>query len=160
MKHFPPESEGLGQSEDAIEWVPDVSNGSATLLDSFKIRPEELEVLARHYLGEARGQEFAGRFLGWHGGHHTWTRNLAYWRLGDIENVLGKERLQKAVASIEEEWDRRFAEAEQFEKNLEPCKSCGKKRPHVDYVHCPDSCGYCGNSITSPARRPRSEGSM
>lgn len=120
--------------------------------DSFKIWPDELEVLARHYLDQFREEEFAIEFIG---GGADLRRDL-YQRLGDIADVLGKERLQKAVASVEEKWDRRFAEAEQFEKNLKPCKSCGKKPTHADYVHCPDRpCTSCGNSITSPARPPR-----
>ena len=152
MKQFPSESEGLGQSEDAIECVPDVNDGSASLLDSFKIWPIELEVLARDYLDQVRAEEFAIEFLG----GSSDLRMYLYQRLGDIADVLGKERLQKAVASVDEEkWDRRFAEAEQFEKNLDPCMSCGEKRTHADYVHCPDTCTSCGNSITSPARPPR-----
>ncbi len=67
---------------------------------------------------------------------------FAYRRLETIEDFLGEQRFQKAIASTKEEWDRAFAEAEEIERNLGPCKRCRGKRTSGDDIHIPD--GHCG----------------
>ncbi len=154
-KQMPVESEGLGQLVAGgflIGVVPGVNNESATIVEEFKPTVYELEVLARHYLEEAREIEFAGKFLGYSGSYEIRMRPFAYRRLATIEGILEKHRFDKAIAGTEEEWNRRFAEAAEIEKNLEPCKSCGAKRVYYDYAF-PSPDGYCGacDSATAPS---------
>lgn len=121
-KQMAVESEGLGPLGGVIGGgISGVNDQSACLVENFKPTLYELEVLARHYLEEARGIEFLGEFLGCSGSYEIRMRPFAYRRLATIEAFLGEESFRKAIASTEEEWDRRFAEAEEIERNLEPC---------------------------------------
>ncbi len=70
-------------------------------------------------------------------------RPFAYRRLATIEAALGEKRFQEAIASTVEEWDRKCAEAEEVEKNLEPCKGCGAKRDYYYYAFPGIPDGYC-----------------
>ncbi len=143
-KQMAVESEGLGPLGGVIGGgIRGVNDQSASLVENFKPTLYELEVLARHYLEEARMIEFDGRFLGMSGSYEIRMQPFAYRRLATIESILGEERLQEAISRAEEKWDKRFAEAEEIEKNLEPCKSCGAKRDYHDYAF-PTTDGYCG----------------
>ena len=143
---MPVESEGLGPIGAGgfiIGRISGVNEESAYLVEHFKPTQYELEVLARHYLEEARMIEFDGRFLGMSGSYEIRMQPFAYRRLATIKSILGEERLQEAISRAEEKWDKRFTEAEEIEKNLEPCKSCGAKRDYHDYAF-PTTDGYCG----------------
>ncbi len=132
-------------------FVPGVNGDFACLVDDFKLTEYELEFLAEHYLDTARWIEFDGRFLAWSGSHESRMLAFARRKLATIENVLGKEQFQRAIARITEEWDRRFAKAEQIEKNMEWCGRCGSKRTYADYVRCSEE--YCG-ACDPPKRQP------
>ena len=154
-KQMAVESEGLGPLGGVIgAGIRGVNDQSASLVENFKPTLYELEVLARHYLEEARMIEFDGRFLGMSGSYEIRMQPFAYRRLATIESILGEERLQEAISRAEEKWDKRFAEAEEIEKNLEPCKSCGAKRDYHDYAF-PTTDGYCG--ACDPATQGRSD---
>ncbi len=147
-RQIPVESEGLGPIGGAgwvIGVVGGVNDESACLVEHFKPTQYELEVLARHYLEEARNIEFKGQFLGYSGSHEIRMRPFAYRRLATIEGVLGKHKFDKAIAQTEEEHNRGFAKAAEIEKNLEPCKGCGAKRDYCDYAFSStdDYCGAC-----------------
>ncbi len=148
------ESEGLGAIGGGgfvVGRVSGVNDESAYLVEHFKPTQYELEVLARHYLDEAREIEFWSRFLGCGDSYGIRMRPFAYRRLATIKAVLGEKRFQEAIARTEEKWDKGFAEAEEIEKNLEPCKSCGAKRDYYDYAF-PTTDGYCG--ACNPAMAP------
>ena len=118
-KQIPVESEGLepiGVGGLVIGAVSGVNDESACLVDDFKATQYELEVLARHYLEEARGIEFKGKFLGSSGSHEIRMHHFACRRLATIEAVLGKERFQQAIAHTAEEWGKRFTEAKEIAK--------------------------------------------
>jgi len=143
---MPVESEGLGPIGAGgfiIGRISGVNEESAYLVEHFKPTQYELEVLARHYLEEARNIEFKGQFLGYSGSHEIRMRPFAYRRLATIEGVLGKHKFDKAIARTEEEQNRSFAKAAEIEKNLEPCKGCGAKRHYWDYAFSSTD-GYCG----------------
>jgi hypothetical protein len=142
-KQIPVESEGLGPLAGCIGVIRGVNDESAYLVKEFKPTLYELEVLARHYLEEARDIEFGWTFLGFSGSYEIRMQPFAYRRLATIQSILGDQRLQEAISRVEEKWDKRFAEAEEIEKNLEPCKSCGAKRDYYDYAS-PITDGYCG----------------
>ena len=149
------ESEGLGPLCGAgmvVGVVGGVNDESAYLVEHFKPTQYELEVLARHYVDEAGQIEFWSRFLGCGDSHGIRMRPFACRRLATIKAALGEKRFEKAIARTEEKWDKRFAEAEEIEKNLEPCKSCGAKRDYYDYAF-PSPDGYCGacDSATAPS---------
>ncbi len=115
------ESEGLGPlvSEPmgidgkrlAIGMVPGVNDAGATLVENFAPTRYELEVLANHYLEEVRAIEFDGEFLGSSGSYEIRMRPFAYRRLDAIWQVLGEESFKKAIAPMEEKWQKVFAEA-------------------------------------------------
>ena len=154
-KQMPVESEGLGPLCVAgwvVGAVGGVNDESACLVEHFKPTQYELGVLARHYLDEAREIEFWDKFLGYGDSYGIRMRPFAYRRLATIKAVLGEKRFQEAIARTEEKWDKGFAEAEEIEKNLEPCKSCGAKRDYYDYAF-PSPDGYCGacDSATAPS---------
>ncbi len=146
-KQLPVESEGLGPLVGdgfAVGVVSGVNDESGCLVEDFKPTIHELDVLARQYLIEARIIEFDSRFLGMGDSYGIRMRPFAYRRLATIENVLGEERFQEAITRTVEEWDRKFAEAEEIERNLEPCKQCGGKRDYYDYAFPSILEGYCG----------------
>ncbi len=143
-KQMAVESEGLGPLGGVIgAGIRGVNDQSASLVENFKPTLYELEVLARHYLEEAREIEFDGKFLGSSGSYEIRMHPFAYRRLATIENVLGEERFQKAIARTEEKWDKIFAEAAEIERNLEACKGCGRKRVYYDYAAPGIPDGYC-----------------
>ncbi len=139
------ESEGLGGIASARE----VNDESACLVEDFKCTINDLQDFAKHYLDKAKEIEFYGRFLGYSGSYEIRMLAFARRRLATIENVLGKERFEKALFVTAEKWDRVFAQAEEIEKNLKPCKACGRKRSYHDYVLEPD--GYCSETCFEDA---------
>jgi len=141
------ESEGLGGIASARE----VNDESACLVEDFKCTINDLQDFAKHYLDKAKEIEFYGRFLGYSGSYEIRMLAFARRRLATIENVLGKERFEKALFVTAEKWDRVFAQAEEIEKNLKPCKACGRKRSYHDYVLEPD--GYCSKVCFEVALR-------
>ena len=141
-KQMPVESEGLGPLGGVIGGgISGVNDQSACLVENFKPTLYELEVLARHYLEEARGIEFGGVFLGCSGSIEIRMHPFACRRLATIEAFLGEESFRNAIASTEEKWEKAFTEADEIEKNLEPCKQCGAQRAYYHYVA--HSEGYC-----------------
>ncbi len=150
-KQFSVESEGLGPLGGVIGGgIRGVNDSTAYLVDDFKPTLCELAVLTGHYLGNLREIEFGERFYATSGSYEIRMGPFADRRLATIEDVLGKERFQKAIASTEEKWDKIFAEALEFEKNLAPCTRCGARRTYADYVHCSE--GYCGKCPEAEAR--------
>ncbi len=144
------ESDGLGPLAGVVGGgIRGVNDKSACLVENFKPTVYELEVLARHYLEKIRDIEFWERFYRTTGSYQIRMRPFASRRLATIESALGEQRFQNAIASTEEEWNKVFAEAEEIESNLEPCKRCGAQRNYYDYAdpHIPD--GYC--STCDPA---------
>ena len=141
------ESEGLGGIASARE----VNDESACLVEDFKCTINDLQDFAKHYLDKAKEIEFYGRFLGYSGSYEIRMLAFARRRLATIENVLGKERVEKALVVTAEKWDRVFAQAEEIEKNLKPCKACGRKRSYHDHVLEPD--GYCSEECFEVALR-------
>ncbi len=78
-KQMAVESEGLGPLGGVIGGgISGLNDQSASLVENFKPTLYELEVLARHYLEEAREIEFWGEFLGYSGGGRFWTL-IARW---------------------------------------------------------------------------------
>ncbi len=154
-KQMPVESEGLGPIAGVIgAGISGVNDSTAYLVENFKPTLYELEVLARHYLEEAREIEFYGRFLGSSGSYEIRMHPFACRRLATLESFLGAERFHKAIARTIEAEDRAFAQAEEVEKNLEPCKACGAKRTYYDSVmsFIPDGiCGACEPATPSDA---------
>lgn len=125
---------------------------SAHFVQNFKPTPCELEILARHYLEILKEEEFWARFLG--GADPEW---FASRRLRTIGDVLGEERFKKAIATTLEKWDKEFVEAEQIEKNLGPCKTCGRHRDYEDYAwSIPDACcGECKSLVETALGKDR-----
>ena len=153
-KQMAVESEGLGPLGGVIGGgISGVNDQSASLVENFKPTLYELEVLARHYLKEAKEIEFYWRFLGDSGSYEIRMHPFACRRLATLESFLGAERFHEAIARTIEAEDRAFAQAEEVEKNLEPCKACGAKRTYYDSVlsFIPDGlCGACGDNNGQP----------
>ncbi len=146
MTHeMPTESEGLGGIGDSRE----VNDESASLVEDFECTNYELEDFAKHYLDKAKKIEFFARFLGYGGSEESRMLCFARRRLDTIENVLGKEKFQKSLSITADKWEKVFAQAEEIEQNLEPCKVCGGKRSYHDYVLEPD--GYCSETCFEAA---------
>jgi len=154
-KQMPVESEGLGPIWGNIgACIRGVTDQSASLVENFKPTLYELEVLAKHYLEKVREIEFDYRFLGESGSYALRMNHFARRRLATLESFLGAERFHKAIARTIEAEDRAFAQAEELEKNLEPCKACGAKRDYYDYAmsFIPDGiCGACDHNNRQPA---------
>ncbi len=146
MTHeMPTESEGLGGIGDSRE----VNDESASLVEDFECTNYDLEDFAKHYLDKAKKIEFFARFLGYGGSEESRMLCFARRRLDTIENVLGKEKFQKSLSITADKWEKVFAQAEEIEQNLEPCKVCGGKRSYHDYVLEPD--GYCSETCFEDA---------
>jgi len=110
-------------------------------VDDFKPTRDELEVLARHYVNIVREIELCWMVYQYTGSYSRWREFLVRGRLRTIEDALGKERFQEAVASIYERWDREIAKLEEEERNLEPCNRCRAKRTLAEDRFFPD--GHC-----------------
>jgi hypothetical protein len=148
-KRWPVESEGLGGVFGGC--VRGVTDQSACLVDNFEPTLYELEVLARHYLETIYSIDFNYRFLCMSGSSSIRRRPFADRRLATIEAIIGVARFRNAIASTEEEWAKEFAETEEFERNLEPCKQCGRKRVYYDCAapDIPDEyCNACMARVT------------
>ena len=113
-KQMATESEGLGAIEGTRE--VEVNEESACLVEDYKCEIYELVDFAKHYLDKAKEIEFYGRFLGYSGSYEIRMIAFARRRLATIENVLGKERFEKALFVTAEKWEKVFAEAEGIEK--------------------------------------------
>jgi len=154
-KQMPVESEGLGAIRaggSIIGRISGVNDESACLVEHFKPTQYELEVLARHYLENARDIEFYGRFLGASGSYEIRMHPFAYRRLATIKSVLGEKRLQEAIARTEEKWDEIFKRAE---KDAKPCKACGGGERTYNTPADIGSEGYC--DACDPATQGRSD---
>ncbi len=153
-KQMAVESEGLGPLGGVIGGgIRGVNDEAACLVENFTPTLYELEVLAKHYLEKVREIEFDGRFLGDSGSYEIRMHPFACRRLATLESFLGAERFHKAIARTIEAEDRAFAQAEELEKNLEPCKACGAKRTYYDSVmsFIPDGiCGACDHNNRQP----------
>lgn len=139
VKQVAAESEGLEYNE-----VLGVYDEDARLVNDFEPTLNELEVLANYYFEKANSIEFEYRIDGCVGNYVAGMSIFAPRRLATLENVLGGGRFQRAIARTKGKWNKIFADAEEIEENLEPCKTCGRERTYRNYVFYPDgSCSIC-----------------
>ncbi len=120
--------------------IRDMQGGNRLVIES-KVSKSELENLARDCMDILGNIYFTQKFYKQYG----YYREEMYLnrRMDTIVVLLEHEGFRAAIASTEEKWEKTFTEAEEIEKNLEPCKSCGAKRDYYDYA-CPGiPDGYC-----------------
>jgi hypothetical protein len=88
---------------------------------------DNLGLLANHYLEEIMGISYELRFWQQTSGSDS-QRMFADARLETLRLVMGDGEFDAAIAEKDEEWTRRFADTEEAERNLAPCRTCGKPR--------------------------------
>src|SRR5262249_36567326 len=108
---FPAESEDLGVGDGgvfALGVAPGVNDESARLVFDFQPTRYELGVLARHYIDEARGNEYFWELTDQVGSSEVRMNGFACRRLKTIENLLGEEDFKLATAGQWEKWDEKM----------------------------------------------------
>ena len=119
---YPQEAEG---------WITDgpfsLDSASFRLVEDFRVTRHELEVLARHYLGDVRVEEY--RWAAYETTCSTGQRERAFGlrRLGTIERILGEDVLDKVLEPVEEYWNKEFEELKDFLATTVKCEVCGKE---------------------------------
>ena len=95
---------------EAKEWITgglfSLDSSPFRLVENFRVTREELETLARTYLDEVRRIEHWWNCVAQVGSSETRRRAFAYGRLNSIERILGKDVLDKVLAT--QFFDRRF----------------------------------------------------
>lgn len=143
-RRLPHESDGLGaigNGRIVIGYVPAVNGEEAVLVEDFQPTRHELGVLARHYLDEACSIEFEWRCSRQSGSYEIRMLPFAQRRLAAIREAIGEDVFGTAVADVEREWDAKFAEADECERQLPPCTNCGEKQTLEDAPYVVD--GMC-----------------
>jgi hypothetical protein len=156
---MPAESAGLGACGGIGGGVRGVNDRWARLVEGFAPTEYELVVLAKHYLDMR--MEVALIYRCYKQCGSDWWREQAFAdaRLNTIEQVLGKEKFNAAIATKLAEWTQKFNDADNEEQSLAPCTKCGAKRflyglacayPELCDACVPDStvalgpCANCG----------------
>ena len=126
---FPLEAEGcerLSGESPEIAGVEGVNDASAKLNERYEWGWFEIPVLARHYLWKVR--ELEHELLACGGPDCSWLRAKA-----DVERSLDKIRqfmsedgFTKAVAPVEEKWNRKFHDLRVYLVTQRGCEECGR----------------------------------
>jgi hypothetical protein len=130
------EPDGHGRSNDPSHRIPNdgelkiVSklHDEAELVDGFTPTRCELAVLAEHYYDEM----LYILFDCWVSGDAEWRFTaFANRRLTTIEDLLGKEDFDNAIASVKRKWDEKVAQAkENLRKKGLLCERCEEPLDH------------------------------
>src|SRR5262245_11748618 len=110
---------------------------------------DNLGLLANHYLEDIMGLTYKWRFWGYTSGGASRRRWFAEARLETLRLVMGDGEFDAAIAEKDEEWTRRFADTEEAERNLAPCRRCGKPREFANISLDLDdgTCGTCEREV-------------
>ena len=111
------------------------------VVEGITLTVRELQEVATHYYGEINSIKFFWEWTGEYSGCESRRCAVFTERLSLIRTVLGQRRYEEAIAADKQEWDRKWDELEEEEKNLAPCKKCGGKRTIRDEAN--SSLGWC-----------------
>jgi hypothetical protein len=149
---IPEESAGLepiGAGSLVIGSIRGVNDRWAHLVDGFLPTEYELVVLATHYLDRMMEIRLIGRCYQQYGS--DWRMEaFADRRLGTIEQGLGGEKFEAAIAKSLAKWRQKFADVDKEEASLAPCTACGGKRFLYDADCSSTSGGLCGACVPDP----------
>lgn len=119
---------------------------AARFIPEFKVTKYELGVLARHYFDIREDHYFFNRLYQQWGSSESRECAFSGARLAKIGDAIGKEALDAALATLEEKWRDKYAEADSHEHTLAPCSLCGGKRTIADDANDPEGrCLDCAN---------------
>jgi hypothetical protein len=160
---MPEESAGLAPSGRRVligTGVRGVNDRWARLVEGFRPTEYELVVLAKHYLEEDSDITFMDRFYGMSGSTECRMSEFSRRRLATIEEALGAGKFEAAIAKKLAECQKRFADGEKEEQEIEsmaPCTKCGTK-PYLEgpmLVGSTDETGLCSACIAEEVpKRP------
>jgi hypothetical protein len=110
---------------------------------------DNLGVLANHYLEESMDITYTWRVYRQTSGSWSRRRMFADARLETLRRVMGDDEFDAAIAEKDEEWTRKFADTDEAERNLAPCRTCGEPRVFASLsYHLDDSiCARCEHGV-------------
>jgi hypothetical protein len=119
----------------------------------------QLGHLANHYVDERMDITHFWRVYQQSSSSESRRVMFADARLETLRSVMGDGEFNAAIAEKEAEWTRRFADTEEAERNLAPCRTCGEPRVfaslsyHLDDSICARWRSNCPSPLPASARR-------
>ena len=105
---------------------------------------DELGRLANRHLDCMQGIQLFWRECEQYSNSASCQVMFAEERLNTLCQMLGEEQFEAAIGDAQAEWERKFAEAEEQERNLPPCLTCGARRKLATLSSLDDRiCGGC-----------------
>jgi hypothetical protein len=151
---MPAQSAGLGACWGIGGGVRGVNDRWALLVEGFAPTEYELVVLAKHYLDVRMEVALIYRCYEQYGS--DWWRQQAFAdaRLNTIEQALGEEKFNAAIAKKIAEWTQKFSDIEKEEQSLAPCTKCGARRSLAELANEPADgpAGLCARCMPHERR--------
>jgi hypothetical protein len=110
---------------------------------------DKLGILANRYLNERMDITLFWRVHQQYSGSESRRVMFADARLETLRRVMGDEEFDAAIVEKREEWRRTFAETDEAERNLAPCRTCGKPRVFASLSYGMDDtiCSACEHEV-------------